>query len=189
MTRKISIKSFEILFKENYYFLVLTSFQIVKDKDTAKDVVQDFFINYWEKRDHTEILNFKSYAARAVKNLSISYLRKIETENKRNDSFSIELHENVFVDQQTIKEELDAQLKKEQELHQLIERLPKKRKEIFLAFVNDDLSYEEIAKKYGISINTVKTQMQRSYTFIKANIKGNDLNVLLFYILTSTSLN
>lgn len=187
MTSKLSIKSFETLFKENYYFLVLTSFQIVKDKDTAKDVVQDFFINYWEKREHSEILNFKSYASRAVKNLSISYLRRKETENKRNDSFSIELQETMLVDEQTIKDELDIQLKKEQELHQLIERLPKKRKEIFLAFVKDDLSYEEIAKKYGISINTVKTQMQRSYTFIKTHIKGNSLNILLFYILISAS--
>ena len=185
MANKLNIKSFEKLFKENYQFLVLVSFQITKDKDVAKDIIQEFFINYWEKREHSTIINFKSYASRAVKNLSVSYVRKDERERRKKDQFNADTLDVIITDEYSKKEELSAQLKKEETLNQLINCLPKKRKEIFLAYVKDDLSYDEIAKKYDISINTVKTQMQRSYTFIKAHSKDDKLSALLFSILTS----
>jgi len=40
-------------------------FSIVKDKDGAKDNVQDFFYSYWQRRASISItLPFKAYAIR-----------------------------------------------------------------------------------------------------------------------------
>ena len=45
------LKIFEALYKEHFAFFSLVSFNIVKDKDAANDIVQDFFIYLWEKEE------------------------------------------------------------------------------------------------------------------------------------------
>ncbi len=49
----------------------------------------------------------------------------------------------------------------------LLEQLPEIRRKIFISHVIDNNSYSEIAENQNISINTVKTQMKRSYSFIR----------------------
>lgn len=49
------IDKFEALYKENFAFLSLVSFQITKDKDAAKDIVQEFFIYFWNKKEEINI--------------------------------------------------------------------------------------------------------------------------------------
>ena len=58
----------EELFKDNYPLLCLVSFSIVKDKDIAKDIVQDFFVSFWNKRESITInISFEAYAKKSVK--------------------------------------------------------------------------------------------------------------------------
>ena len=40
---------YEILFKEFYTPLVQFAFQIINDNEAAKDIVQDLFVQLWEK--------------------------------------------------------------------------------------------------------------------------------------------
>src|SRR5690606_6394991 len=76
-TQKIMTNKVEELFKDNYALLCLVSFCIVKDRDVAKDIVQDFFVSIWNKRDTLTITtSFEAYARRSVKNLSLLYLEK-----------------------------------------------------------------------------------------------------------------
>lgn len=68
------------MFRQHCRFLCLVAFRIVRDQDTAEDIVQDFLLNLWQRRtDVTSIDSFQAYATRAVKNLSISFLRKQQT--------------------------------------------------------------------------------------------------------------
>ncbi len=187
MTEKFDIHSFELLFKEHYPFLLLVSFQIVGDRDMAQDVVQLFFIDVWEKRDLSTVRNFQAYATRAVKNRSISHLRAMATELTRKDSYGAVVRSSEPDDFSKSQAREDHQ-KKEDLVSQLVDRLPEKRRQIFLDFVIHDLSYEEIAEKYQISINTVKTQMQRSYKFLKAQIPPGSANAVFLAILMSNYL-
>ena len=68
------------MFRQHYRFLCLVAFRIVRDQDAAEDIVQDFFLNLWQRRTEIPaIQSFQGYATRAVKNLSISFLRKQQT--------------------------------------------------------------------------------------------------------------
>ena len=80
MSTHKDLKIFESLYKEHFTYLSLVSFNITKNKDVAKDVVQDFFIYLWEKEESINFtISFKAYATRAVKNLSLQHLEKSTT--------------------------------------------------------------------------------------------------------------
>lgn len=161
MSANEDLMKFETLYKENFAFLSLVSFQITKDKDAAKDIVQDFFIYFWKKKQDINITSsFKSYSSRAVKNLSLQYLEKTKQ--------IVSIEKNTFIpdfDEQTNFEKLDEN--KISKVMKLLEQLPEIRRNIFISHVIDNNSYSEIAENQNISINTVKTQMKRSYSFIR----------------------
>lgn len=152
---------FETLYKENFAFLSLVSFQITKDKDAAKDIVQDFFIYFWKKKQEIIITSsFKSYSSKAVKNLSLQYLEKTK------QIVSIEKNKFVPDSEEPIYFEKMEEIKISKVM-KLLAQLPEARRNIFLSHVIDNNSYSEIAENENISINTVKTQMKRSYSFLR----------------------
>lgn len=152
---------FETLYKENFAFLSLVSFQITKDKDAAKDIVQDFFIYFWKKEQEIIITSsFKSYSSKAVKNLSLQYLEKTK------QIVSIEKNKLVPDSEEPVCFE-KMEEGKISKVMKLLSQLPEARRNIFLSHVIDNNSYSEIAENENISINTVKTQMKRSYSFLR----------------------
>ena len=174
------IASFENLFKKHYKFLVLVAFQICKDEVAAEDIVQDFFISFWNRRNEIEIeTSFQSYATRAVKNLSLSHLKK--------QLLSVELTDQNQTEVQTdyLEEEEALQLKEsaDEKVLSLVNLLPEERKRVFLQYVVDGLSYADIARTNNISINTVKTQMKRAYAFLKNKAAEDPLSVIFIAIL------
>lgn len=180
MAEYSDIASFENLFKKHYKFLVLVAYQMVKDEAAAEDIVQDFFINFWNRRNDIQIeTSFQSYATRAVKNLSLSFLKKLPN--------AVELTEQTPLAIQTdYLEEEEAFLLKEtadEKVLGLVNLLPDERKKVFLQYVVDGLSYAAIAEANNISVNTVKTQMKRAYAFLKAKAAEDPLSVIFIAIL------
>lgn len=166
MTNKV-----EELFKDNYALLCLVSFSIVKDRDAAKDIVQDFFVSIWNKKDTLTITtSFEAYARRSVKNLSLLYLEK-EKKTSR-------LEHDVDFGKEDPPSLLDKP-KKNRKLYDLLNQMPDKRREIFISFVVQGKSYSEIAESNGVSINTVKTQMKRAYAFLRTHKKQDFISVVL----------
>jgi len=159
--------NFEFLFNSNYQFLCLISLAIVKDKDVAKDIVQDFFVSYWQKRNSILIkISFRAYAVKAVKNLSLLAIKKVEKENSLFKNMSIQKYdEQEFIDKPNSRSIVLEALNK----------LPLKRREIFISAIINGHSYNEIAESKDISINTVKTQIKRSYTFLRSYLEKVDL--------------
>lgn len=167
------LKDIENLYKENFAFLCLVSFQITKDREAAKDIVQDFFIYFWNKQQTTTInTSFRAYGAKAVKNLSLQYVEKIKKIDVEKNDLPIAEYEDIVNFEKKDDTKIAAVLK-------LLDLLPEARRNIFISHVVNDLSYSEIAETYNISINTVKTQMKRSYAFIREKTNGNVLFVLL----------
>lgn len=167
MTNKV-----EELFKDNYALLCLVSFSFVKDRDVAKDIVQDFFVSFWNKRDTITITtSFEAYARKSVKNLSLQYLEK-EKRTRR-------LGHDLDMGKEDPQPLLDKP-QKNNKLYELLNQMPDKRREIFISFVVQGKSYSEIAESNGVSINTVKTQMKRAYAFLRSHKKQD---FITFYLL------
>ena len=168
----------ENLFKEHFPMLCLIAFGIVKDKDTAKDIVQDFYISYWQRRDAVSLtISFKAYAIKAVKNMSLLSLEKA----KKEESLRQSLNTTKYNDP----EPMDPPNANGRKIQALLNELPESRKQIFISAIINGRSYAEIAEMQGISINTVKTQMKRAYAFLRSEASENLLHFFLWTAIIS----
>lgn len=168
--------AFEKLYKEHFGFLCLVAYQITKDTDASKDLVQDFFIYYWKKQKEIEInISFNAYATRAVKNLSIQFVEKAhKVALKQNETNLEDNSYELFISDDTEEEKIIK-------IRELVNQIPEARRKIFISHVVDGLTYPQIAETYGISVNTVKTQMKRSYAFLRS-IDNADIIAVVFLL-------
>ncbi|RAV30751.1 sigma-70 family RNA polymerase sigma factor [Sinomicrobium soli] len=176
MNAKSDINAVEIerLFKENYDVLCLVSFRILKDRDTARDIVQDFFVFYWQKKNTISInVSFQAYAVRAVKNLSLLSLQKQRKEHLLLRDLNTEEE-----DLRDLRDKTGSYTK----ILEVLNHLPRSRREIFISSVIHGLSYSEIAESYNISVNTVKTQIKRAYVFLRSKVSKEDLLYLSLWL-------
>ncbi|WP_291908948.1 RNA polymerase sigma-70 factor [Chitinophaga sp. CB10] len=153
--------SFEELFRSHYSILCATAYYVLEDEDAAKDIVQDFFLYCWDKRNIIRITqNFRNYATRAVRNACLNYLKK-NGKVVFNDPAGFMDQAPDTADDKELEESRHAAL------WAAIGRLPVQRRRIFLLSNRDELSYRDIAGQLNISVNTVKTQIKLAYQFLR----------------------
>lgn len=151
----MTTKEFEILFRRLYLPLGMYALRIVDDADVAEDMVQEAFMNTWERLEGgLEISNLKAFMYRSVRNECLSYLSSLK--EKVGEEFIPEAGE----------EEIDTSFR-DARIWKAIDELPEKCREIFLMSKRDGYSNEEIADELGISIKTVKNQMTKAFSRLR----------------------
>jgi len=169
--------AFETLFNRNYSNLVYFSFNIVKDKAEAEDIVQDAFIHYWNRKGEiAENMDaVKSFLYTTVKNASLNLLRHQKVIQKFANQLP-ELIEEKNIINTIIQSEVYSKI------HHAIESLPPGCQKISRLSYLDDKKNNEIAEELGISINTVKTQKQRAMYLLRQKFTAEifSLFVLIF---------
>lgn len=160
--KKGNEKAFRKLFYIHSDKLFNLAYKITQNSSAAEDIVQDFFINYWEKREIlTFNISFMAYAYQAVYNSSLNYLRY-----SRRIVYAYEITVDL------IDEDIDNE--DVQELSRLllkaVEELPDRCKKIFVMATLEKKKYTEVADILGISVNTVKVQVSKAYRLLKKRI-------------------
>lgn len=80
------IFAFEKLFKKHYRNLCLFAEYYVKEKAMAEEIVNGFFLKFWEKRKSIDIKDSaKSYFYKSIYNQSIKYLEHLKVMKKYED--------------------------------------------------------------------------------------------------------
>lgn len=160
------IASFEEQFKSHYVHLCTLAYYVVDDRDAARDIVQDFYLDFWNRRHKIIITqDFKSYASRAIRYLAINYLKKagkIRLEE-------VPVMEELAAGFQT--EDKQAREARYAAVWEVLARLPEQRRKIFLMSNQQDIRYKDIAASLGISVNTVKTQIRLALQFLRQECK------------------
>lgn len=176
-------QQFVDLFHRNHKFLYMIAIGFVNDEDIAKDIVQEFFIHYWEKSRNTLIGSFEAYAVRSIKNRCISYKRSQQTADNRINKFGNETYAES--------DEQDADVDKEilkLMIFKAIDQLPPERKKIILLSAKQGMANKQIADQLGISVHTVKSQLVKAYAFIRKETRESanqviDMNNINFDLL------
>ena len=176
-------KAFEKLYEKYSGGIYGFSLKLLKSTDFAEEVVQDVFLKVWNTRNDLDInLNFKSFIYTIAKNQSLNILKRASND--------LNLRDQLLYTQETFSTSTkDNLLTKEYETvkRNAINSLSQGRRRIFLMSREEGLSYEEIAKNLGISVNTVKTQMKTALKNIRKHLsKHGDMDFLIFHIIYFT---
>ncbi|WP_413997881.1 RNA polymerase sigma factor [Flavobacterium sp. W1B] len=148
--------AFEEIYHRYWQTLIDMSFKRIKDIDNSKDIVQNVFIDLWNRRRKVEIENLAAYLNTAVR----FQVFKLFSKKKTNPMF-IELLDTMISTQNSPENELH-----DKELTIVFDTwlkcLPEKRKKIFILHYQENLSTKEIAERLEISQKTVQNQIGRA---------------------------
>lgn len=163
---KIDKQSYQALFQEFHNVLSNYSNTIVHNYTDAEDVVQDVFIQLWNKRNDIKIeTKIKYYLFTAVRNRSIEVLRKRKMHHKY-----VEAEKNVKESVTFLGDKVEDMVLKEK-LHRSIRQLPPKCQEIFVMNKLNGLTYKEIAENLNLSSKTVENQIARALKLLRLKFK------------------
>lgn len=171
--------AFDALYDRYSGKLYKFAFSILKSVEESENILQDVFLNLWEKRLNVEKdSSVKYYIFTIAYNSAISIIRKKARDAKffdylnslqepYQDSSSLELEYNELATT----------------LNRIINHLPQRQKEIYILHKEEGLKYQEIAKRLNISVNTIETHMSRALKTIKENLVKSSLPAMLFCFL------
>jgi RNA polymerase sigma-70 factor (ECF subfamily) len=151
------------LYQRYYRLLFVHAYKRLKDEEQAKDIVQEFFVSLWDKRESIAMRsNLAGYFFTAINNRVVDYFLHREVEGKYISSFAGFLAtEHVKTDHLVREKQLMAFIEKE------IEQLPPKMRDIFQLSRKENLSHKEIAEKLSISEKTVDRQVSNALFRLK----------------------
>lgn len=177
LLKKDESGAFRLLFDRYYDNLLLYCYHILKDLETAEDIVQDCFVSLWNsKRLNSFTGDLDRFIFKMVKNQSLLFLR--EYKKKHNIQVSFSQESETFHYDTTDESSREIEL-----LYQTIDKLPEKCRKVFLMACLNDKTYQEIADELGTSINTVKTQMKAALKFLRENLREELFFTLLFFLI------
>ena len=158
--------AYQLLFELYYQVLVIFAKKYLDDLDTARDVVQEFFVYLYESR-HSVIIqtSLKSYLFSSVKNRCLNQLRHEGVREKhRNMIRHSEIGREPDLDEMMDATELEARI------FNIVSQLPEKCRRIYIMSRVDGKRNGEIAKELNLSIRTVETQISKALKALRNNL-------------------
>lgn len=159
------VSAFKELFDRFYRYLVLYATKWVERQEVAEDVVQDLFVQVWERDTrYSSYYGFKNFLYNSVKNACLDHLKHKEVEGKY-ISYSLRHTERG--------EEPELEVMKDEvfrRLYQVLDKLPKRCKEVF-KYSLEGKKNSEIAEILRISELTVKAQKRYAMNYIRENLE------------------
>lgn len=172
-------EAFKALFDLYYTELCRFALIYVKDKDSAEEVVQNFFVHFWEKREVLSInSSLKSYFYSSIRNRSLNHIRNNSKFIKIDDDKVDDLIYTVQ-EQESILESNELR----ENINKAINNLPPKCKEIFLLSRGEQMSYHEISEKLNISPKTVENQISIALKKLHSDLKPYYNLLLILFVL------
>lgn len=155
------------LFDLYHHSLCLLAIKIVRDKDQAKDIVQEVFIKLWKNRERLEITgSLLAYLKRATVNTSLNYIESASVSKKQ----PLQKSDLTFYSRNNTDENLGYdELKRKAD--NAIEELPVRTRTIFILIRTEEMSYKEAAEAVGISMKAVEKEMMKALKLLREALK------------------
>lgn len=156
--RQGDVGQFESLFRSSYVSLVRYAKTLIKDQDTAEEIVQDLFFRLWKDREKLQIeSSLNGYLYRAVHNRCLHHIGHEKVVSR---------YANEISTSQPATAESPTDILHYKELQArialILDRLPERCGKIFCMNRFEGLKYTEIAEKLSVSVKTVEANMGRA---------------------------
>lgn len=156
ISQENDVASFKMIYRHYFPKLFRFCMAITHTKELAEEIVDDVFMNLWEKRSHLhKIENPDVYLYVAVKNKSLDYLSK----NRLRETVDISTISNDYLIFNIDPEQLMITEEMKKRIYQAIDQLPPRCKHIFSLIKEDGLKYKDVASIMNLSVKTVEAQM------------------------------
>jgi RNA polymerase sigma-70 factor (ECF subfamily) len=165
---------FERLFAESKGKLYSIAYSVVRNKETAEDVLQVSYLKAWRNfNSYDPSKKFTNWMTSIVRNASIDAVRN---KNRQLDVYSLEYFDHQTQGSETydiVDNSADiarsyAQKESVGELFAMINNLPEDLREVMCHLI-DDKSYLEISEEMELPIGTVRTKIHRAKKMLRKN--------------------
>ena len=169
-----SDKAFRYLYDKYASTLRYFSAKYVDDDATIEDVVQDAFLNLWEKRNEFKTEStIKAYLYKIVRSFSVDTIRRRNIANRYAEKIVLEKEDQEFFLENIVESEVF------QMIQTVFNELSPSCREVYQLSLHGK-SHEEISQLLDISINTVKKHKNNANHYMRERLKH--VLSFLFYI-------
>lgn len=160
-------KALEKFFDLYHKSLCLLAFKICRDKDQAKDIVQEVFVKLWKNRQRLAITgSLFAYLKRATVNTALNYIEGPGVlRNQPLEKTDLTFHSRNITDQALAYDEL------KKKADDAIQKLPVRTRTIFILLRTEEMSYKEVAETVGISLKAVEKEMMKALRLLREALK------------------
>ena len=159
--------AFEQLYFRYRNHLINLCTRYLNDEETAKDIVQDIFMQLWETHEALNAdLSFGGYVCTLAHNRVLNMLRHFDVHSDFARNIILNGKETTNETEDTILDNDYATL-----LKKILESLSPKQKEIFRLSRMEGLSYKEISELLHISVDTIQEHVSHALKIIKKQLR------------------
>jgi RNA polymerase sigma-70 factor (ECF subfamily) len=176
LLKKGDIEAFNQIFYAYSSKLYHFAYGYLKSKEDAEEMVQEIFSKIWDKRaDIKEEYQFRSY----LFSIAFNYVRKHFRSKALIDKY-VDFAKTYDQKTEQTQEEIDyASLKSM--IDHLVEKMPEKRKSVFIKSRFEGKNAKEISLEMNISQSTVENHLAKALYFLRQHLKDENLALLLFF--------
>lgn len=154
--------AFERLYKESLQLLWGEAYRILGNKESADDVVQELFIEVWEKKLFDKVENnIRSYLFTCIRRKCYKIVGNKNT--LREISTSIEDSITFYPDEYAVKE-------LNNEINAAMKAMPPQSSKAFELYILEGKKRKEVASEMGISDNTAKSYLATALKIARAKL-------------------
>jgi len=168
-------RAFQELFNRFWEKLYVSALKTLRNEDTSKDVVQDVFVELWDKRMFLEIRKVESYLYQAVRFKALMQLRKQKLTEIHHQILNNIPYANTTTDIIDFHETRNI-------LTRGMTNLPSKCKEIFYLSRVQQLTNKQIADKLNLSVRTVETHISNALKKLRLMVEEATLIIITLLI-------
>lgn len=170
--------AFEQVFKAYFKCLHAYAYTILRNNDTAEEMVQQVFFRIWERKEQLKTDgSLKAYLYRSVHNECLNHLKHQKVKASYQVYYTQQMEQGS---EHTAKKVLSADLQKQ--LHKALNELPQQCRTVFQLSRFEQLKYREIAVQLGVSVKTVENHMGKALKILRLRLA--EFLPLLWYLFT-----
>ncbi len=161
--------------------LINSAYQRLKSRESAEELVQDFFVSFFVRRQEIKLQStLEAYLRTALRN----QVFRVYHAQQAHDANLAKLMSAGQIDPSMPDELLEAKELKEK-IYKAADLLPDKCREVFILSRFEQLSHQDIAVKLNISVSTVKKHITKALGILRNEVKDHQLDLLAFCIFIS----
>lgn len=158
--------AFKQLYDRHGWRVYIVSLKMLHRPDLAEEAVQEIFIKIWLLGDKLkEIEFFEAYLRKIARNYCLNVIRRLLLESRATNVLGDETPQSHQDTEESILLRDTRQM-----IDDVVDTLPERQKIAYRLCHQEGLSYEEAAKRMGISVNTLKTHMKRALQVVRKNV-------------------